>query len=71
MKETELLPCPFCGGEEVILYDFDPFDGYQGDCRRWFARCRFCGANIERKSKEEATNAWNRRATDEQREITD
>lgn len=65
METVELKRCPFCGGDDITVYDFDPFDGYQGDCRRWFARCRFCGAAIERKSKEEAVNAWNRRVDDE------
>jgi hypothetical protein len=65
MKETELKPCPFCREEEILLYDFDVYDGYQGNCWRWFARCRFCGANVERKSKEETIAAWNRRADNE------
>jgi Lar family restriction alleviation protein len=67
MKETELKPCPFCGHKDITVHDFDAYDGYQGNCTRWFARCRLCGAAIERKSKAVAINSWNRRADNEQR----
>lgn len=67
MKETELKQCPFCGEEDIIVYDLDLFGVHKG-ITRWFARCRFCGGTIERKSKEEVINAWNRRIDSKQNE---
>ena len=48
----ELKPCPFCGGEAVLGMDFDWFYVY----------CINCQAQIEKTYKEEAIEAWNRRA---------
>ena len=63
---NELKPCPFCGGKAEI-YQYDPFDGYQGDCSMNIVHCTRCGAAFERRRKEQAMDAWNRRANDEQR----
>ena len=67
MKETELKPCPFCGGKAEI-YKYDPYDGYQGDCSLYRVHCTKCDASFERIRKEQAEDAWNRRADNEQRE---
>lgn len=56
--EIELKPCPFCGcGAEMIVRGDD----------RYTARCRscFCGTG-EYKDPGRASEAWNRRADDEQ-----
>ena len=58
---TELKKCPFCGGEANIE-SYDPYDGYQGDCMVWRVKCLECKAIIQRRTKEEAIEAWNRRA---------
>lgn len=66
----ELKPCPFCGGKakvydyEVEHYIFDPVTpGYIDTEYETVYGCDCeCGCNIsERKSKEEAIEAWNRR----------
>ena len=63
---TELKPCPFCGGEAVIeivephshiLATFMP--NYGGGA---FIECQKCTCAISAETKEEAVEAWNRRA---------
>lgn len=61
---AKLKPCPFCGCEGMYGYYYDPFDGYQGNLKRYRIRCMACGAALERNAKEEAIEAWNRRADD-------
>lgn len=58
---TELKKCPFCGGE-AEAYSYDAYDGYQGDLAVWRVQCQQCRAFIQRGTKEEAIEAWNRRA---------
>ena len=58
MKEPKLNPCPFCGGKNINLAD------YSGVIV--FVQCDDCCATFPHfDTKEEAINAWNRRATDE------
>ena len=74
MKETnELLPCPFCGGEPLLIEGFYDYDGgdrwnYQGAS----VRCS-CGCILEIPNKSDeylplnhaldfAYKAWNTRA---------
>jgi len=55
---TELKPCPFCGSKAEIYQD------YEGS---WTIECTVCFARSwPRKDKEQAIEAWNRRATNEQ-----
>lgn len=54
--------CPFCDSENIDVWYYDPFDGYQGNNWRYQVKCNSCGANLERKTLEEAEVAWNRRA---------
>ena len=67
---AELKPCPFCGGEAEEAYV---------KRKKWFARfrypyithvtyirCKVCQATtMVRWTREEAIEAWNRRAGDE------
>lgn len=60
MKEIELKPCPFCGGEARK---------YKGALDLYGIVCKKCGAKIYgRANKASATRAWNRRTDNEQRE---
>lgn len=54
---TELKPCPFCGGEAELI------DKYEGV---FWIICKGCLCESGFvKTKEEAINAWNRRADDD------
>ena len=65
MELKELKPCPFCGYDEINVFYFDPYDGYQGNLGMWNAKCMLCGAVIGRRDKSEVIKDWNRRANDE------
>lgn len=64
MRETELLPCPFCGNEPTLIV----YRGKDGWRDRYAVLCRYddggCGAESGWYHYEEETiEAWNRRAT--------
>lgn len=67
---NELKPCPLCGSMEIKQRLYDPYDGYQGDCGRWKTRCASCGAEIERRRKDDSTEAWNNRTESEELKFT-
>lgn len=58
---TELKPCPFCGGEAVLIKrklktEFYPSDG------SYYAHCKKCIITTQpRKNAESVIEAWNRR----------
>jgi Lar family restriction alleviation protein len=54
---TELLPCPFCGGEAGVGSD----DAY--DDVTWQVFCKQCYATIERDLRDHAVALWNTRST--------
>ncbi len=55
MNEIELKPCPFCGGKNVCLTEHAAVIV--------FVQCDDCCATFPHfDSKEEAIEAWNRRA---------
>ena len=58
----ELKRCPFCASEKITVIQYDPFDGYHGDCSYYIVQCKGCGLRMDRRRKEEAIEAWNRRA---------
>lgn len=53
---SELLPCPFCGGEAHIT-NFEVFGGVR------YVICEDCGARMQKPTEQEAVTAWNTRAT--------
>lgn len=58
MAETELKPCPFCGGRAC------PSDSYDEDAR-WLVLCLRCrNGTAFYVIKERAIDAWNTRAAD-------
>lgn len=60
-----LMPCPFCGGTEIIVNQ-DANDKWE----RWFAECGSCFSrgpiDILDQSKEEAIKRWNIRLVKDQ-----
>ena len=54
--ESELKPCPFCGGKKLAV--FGCYEEYYVSCSGCFTE----GPSGE--TYEEATEAWNRRAED-------
>lgn len=71
----ELEKCPFCGGEAFINDDgtlepeFDKTGAHIGTYKQigdlFWCECKECGATgSEKKSPEEAEEAWNRRCCD-------
>lgn len=70
MKETELKPCPFCGGEaEIIVLE----RGFHSiiECRTHycgFLRHSFNNGETDENVALRLATAWNRRADNEQRE---
>ncbi|MFV8849774.1 Lar family restriction alleviation protein [Serratia fonticola] len=60
MANSELKPCPFCGGkstppENVALY-YNP--------QVWETRCKKCQLIMRGKTKKSLIEAWNRRTSD-------
>ncbi len=65
----ELKRCPFCGND-ARLFEIPPFvhprNGSHGPTR-WQVMCHVCGVSTAGMlSREDAEDAWNRRATDGQ-----
>lgn len=65
MSDSNLKPCPFCGSDKIHCFDYDPYDGYQGNLTSYIVRCRTCGVEVSRRTKVEAIAAWNRRVLNE------
>lgn len=58
------LPCPHCGDNNIYLEHYEHHAGQY----RWRAICPYpgCGASVDAgtwQSKQEAIDAWNRRAS--------
>ena len=74
MSDTaeRLLPCPFCGGTEIGLYNNNPENMPGEDC--WYVThlCGWGGLGMDTRTnpptKENAVAAWNRRASTESKE---
>ncbi len=59
---SELLPCPFCGGEVRLTYEGE-FLRANPATEEWWANCAECGSGCtdSAKNKAEAIKAWNTR----------
>jgi Lar family restriction alleviation protein len=59
---TQLLPCPFCGSDDVELSTGFVGDGHTVENSRRYVECIKCAATSEfGKTDDEAAAAWNRR----------
>ena len=66
---AELKPCPFCGGEARISADPEATRDSQGRLWAFTVVCDSCCATSGLTySPDRATEAWNRRAEDAERE---
>ena len=54
MSEQKLKPCPFCGGEAMVVKMGYPH----------FVYCTSCGAKVHKWDIERSVDAWNRRSID-------
>ncbi|QBH96808.1 hypothetical protein EKN56_10550 [Limnobaculum zhutongyuii] len=52
---TNLLPCPFCGRNKIVLWTSAFGDGS-------YATCGFCNTTRSGRTKQQATENWNHRA---------
>lgn len=60
MKKVDLLPCPFCGSEDIRTGSIGCSLGVD-----IYIKCCICGAKMqicEEYGEEELTKRWNRRA---------
>jgi Lar family restriction alleviation protein len=70
MKETELKPCPFCGGEAKLIIststkwfsDDEKTIYFKVRCNSEDASCIGTSVNHWEYTKERAVESWNRRA---------
>lgn len=60
MSDKKLLPCPFCGGEAIILSesDYEAHAWYRVECNE--CDCK-TGSYVNECGKEEAIENWNTR----------
>jgi len=54
---ANLLPCPFCGGDDIIVDFKHPI--YAGNGREFSARCEDCGC--EGPHSKDPSEGWNKR----------
>ena len=59
MDDLKLKPCPFCGGEAILVKDFSAFKDWT------YVRCQGCGAATSVSGNAfKAIDSWNKRVTD-------
>ena len=65
MTDTDLLPCPFCGGTASTWMGIDK---YNNKCV-WGVDCDICDCSLTGPydTKDEAIEAWNRRGSNDSR----
>ena len=63
--KEKLKPCPFCGGEATANES-----SWRGWWHGWVI-CKNCGATIDKPTKKETIEAWNKRYKEQDDENTD
>ncbi len=58
MTDTTLLPCPFCGGEEIFIEPDERGSGGQ-HVAPYHVGCKACNAEQMAETEDEAIAAWN------------
>lgn len=61
MNEPKLKPCPFCGGEAIIVYEAIRESVYGETIRGTTIGCRDCECHMFYTNRELAIEAWNKR----------
>ena len=64
MSEEKLRNCPFCGGQ-AYANETD----WKGWWHGWVI-CEKCGVKIDKQTKDEAIEAWNKRVADDGKTLT-
>ena len=60
-NELTLKPCPFCGGEAVLVKNFSSIPGWS------YVRCQECGASVACVTDPyRAIENWNRRVEEKE-----
>ncbi len=63
MREYELKPCPFCGGEAIVkTVEVLMYPTYYVRCGS--LKCRVMTSTVNCQTKNEAIKIWNRRVTE-------
>ena len=60
-KMTELKPCPFCGGEAIIVNEAIRENVYGSTIKGTAIGCRNCECHMFYRNRELAIEAWNKR----------
>lgn len=67
MKDIELKPCPFCGGEAELNKSFTNNWSAYVMCSDCSARTALFVQSIDWCANDEAVKAWNRRVSDKEK----
>lgn len=67
---SELKPCPFCGGKAQIIYT-ERNDMYSVRCADEYRNCNIMPETLHFAIEREAIDAWNIRAVEEDKHETD
>ena len=60
---TELKPCPFCGGEAIIVNEAIRENVYGETIKGTAIGCRNCECHMFYRNRELAIEAWNKRTS--------
>lgn len=62
-KDTELLPCPFCGGKAKLIINMQSFVPYaMVQCENCSAKTKKIVQSVDYCATDEAAKLWNQRA---------